>query len=300
MRHPTPPARLLATLALAVVVSAPAGARAERVPLGANFAPLEQGGVAMVVTFDLLLVGFQGSIVASRTPAIGAPPDFDRSVSESLYRGPGAGKWLGGVPDTGGLVVAPIASFAVYGADELVFALRGQSLTGDENPDHKLLALTEAFAVSLGLDEVAKVYIGRERPAFYFGRPDAGPRTADAQLSFFSGHSTASFCLAAFVGRDVGDWLASHPLADAAPATRLWVGRVLPAATLYGLATVVGVSRIIDQQHYLSDVLVGAAVGATVGNVVYALHFDENGQPRRHFDVQLAAFPAGLALSGRF
>jgi membrane-associated phospholipid phosphatase len=273
-------------------------ARAEHVPLGANFGPLEQGGVAMVVTYDLLLVGFQSSIVANRTPLIGAPPGFDRSVSESLYGGPG--KFLGGVPDTAGLVVGPIAAFAYFGTDELVFAVRGTSLTGDDNPDHALLALIEAYAISLGLDETAKVYIGRERPAFYFNRPDAGARTTDATLSFFSGHATSSFCLAAFVGRDVGDWLATHPLADASPATRLWLGRILPAAALYGMASVVGVSRIIDQQHYLSDVLVGAAVGATVGNLVYALHFDSDGRPRHHFDVQLAAFPAGLALSGQF
>jgi membrane-associated phospholipid phosphatase len=295
--------RVITLACLAVTLSGPAAA--QHVPLGESFGPLEQSLVAEVVSFDLLLFAFQSDLTFGRAPLIGGPPGFDRDVSEALYRGPGAGKWLGGVPDAVGIAIAPAAAFAVYGSDALVFVLRGHAWSGDENPDHALLALTEAYAISLGLDQAAKVFVGRERPRVALARPDAPPPSVDDRLSFFSGHSTSSFVLAAFVSRDVGDWLVAGPLAEADPAERFWLGRFVPAAVLYGAAGVVGVSRIIDQAHYLSDVLVGAAVGTLVGNLVYSAHFDDAGQPRRSAPAaELTALPlglgGGLALRGRF
>jgi membrane-associated phospholipid phosphatase len=123
-------------------------------------------------------------------------------------------------------------------------------------------------------------------------------------LSFFSGHATSSFTIAAFVNRDLGDWLVVRPLASSHPAVKIVVGRVLPAAGRHGVATLVGVSRIVDQAHYLSDVGVGALVGTAIGNAVSALHFDGLGRPRRWHvrDVHASAvpFPGGVAVAGTF
>ena len=43
----------------------------------------------------------------------------------------------------------------------------------------------------------------------------------------------------------------------------------VPYLTAYGVAGLVGVSRIIDQQHWLTDVVTGAVVGTTAAHVAY-------------------------------
>lgn len=50
-------------------------------------------------------------------------------------------------------------------------------------------------------------------------------------------------------------------------------------AGLYGWASYVGYSRIRDHKHYLTDVLVGAAAGTIISNLLYTLHFDTEEKP---------------------
>ena len=42
--------------------------------------------------------------------------------------------------------------------------------------------------------------------------------------------------------------------------------------TVYGLATTVSVSRVLAEQHFPSDVLIGSATGWLVGHYVYRAH----------------------------
>jgi membrane-associated phospholipid phosphatase len=113
-------------------------------------------------------------------------------------------------------------------------------------------------------------------------------------VSFYSGHSTSSFTLAAFVSRDLGDWLVAR-------GASTFAGRVLPATLLYGAAATVALSRVIDQAHYTSDVVVGSLTGILFGNLFYSLHFDENGRPRRRTpQTQVVAVPGGIGLAGVF
>ena len=71
-------------------------------------------------------------------------------------------------------------------------------------------------------------------------------------------------------------------------------------------ASLVGVSRVIDQQHWPSDVLMGALVGSTIAHLAYLTHFDESGQPRRRMTsgdraaVRLVPLPTGAAVVGQF
>ena len=69
---------------------------------------------------------------------------------------------------------------------------------------------------------------------------------------------------------------------------------------LYGAAAVVGLSRIVDQRHYFTDVALGAAVGTAVGQLTYALHFDWDGRPRRRHAVSVTPMPGGAAVTGSF
>jgi membrane-associated phospholipid phosphatase len=287
--------RVVRSVCCALVLAAGvAHADDERVPLRDDFPLGEQIAIAGVVVSDALLFAFQDRLSGAHPNGIGAPPEFDRRISESLYLGPDAGPWLGGVPDKTGLYVAPIATFAFYLGDSLVAHLGSHAFTGDENPDHKLLALVEAYGVAMGINQLVKVSVGRERPYYYLQRPQApSPRTTDGNLSFYSGHSTSSFTLAAFVSRDLGDWLVRR-------GAGTWLGRVLPSTVLYGAAATVALSRVIDQAHYTSDVVVGSLTGILFGNLFYALHFDGDGRPRRAGQTQIVAFPGGLGLNGVF
>jgi membrane-associated phospholipid phosphatase len=299
---------LLVTLFVQAVLGRPARAD-ERVPLAHNFSRAEQVSVASVATVDVLLFAFQEHLVSAVRaerdgPLLGAPWAWDRQVSASLYRGPQSGRFLYGVPDVGGEYVLPSLALGFYGLDGLSLWLRDQSLSGSAHADHELVAFTEAFGLTVLATQVAKLSIGRTRPRYALGRIQDDPDDDERDLSFFSGHTSVSFCLAAFVHRDVSDWLSHDALRSRSPATRFWLGRVAPGVVLYGAASLIGVSRIVDQRHYVTDVAVGALVGGILGHVIYAWHFDGAGRPNRRLadraSVKVVAVPGGLSLSGQF
>lgn len=74
---------------------------------------------------------------------------------------------------------------------------------------------------------------------------------SDDYRSFPSGHSTSAFAFAAAVSSETQRWW---------PNTRWIIGPIL-----YSGATLTGMSRIYNQQHWASDVMAGAAIGTLVG-----------------------------------
>jgi membrane-associated phospholipid phosphatase len=117
-----------------------------------------------------------------------------------------------------------------------------------------LLIITEAVAFSTFLNQATKLLIARERP-FVHGLP-AEERTktalpSDNNVSFYSGHTSMTFSLAAAAGT----------------VASLRGYRLMPLvwATLMPLAAATGYLRMGADKHYFSDVLVGAVVGAAVG-----------------------------------
>ena len=76
--------------------------------------------------------------------------------------------------------------------------------------------------------------------------------------SFFSGHSSSIWTLAAVVNDEYGK---RHPWARYG---------------MFGLATAVSLSRYTGQKHFLGDILIGSAVGYGIGHFVYLKHHDEN------------------------
>lgn len=97
------------------------------------------------------------------------------------------------------------------------------------------LALVLAGAADQGL----KTVLGRERPLGNEGAFDFDPGHFDR--AFPSGHTAMAFAMATSLADDV------HPT---------WA-----KLGLYGLATGVAVSRVYQQQHWVSDVFGGAALG---------------------------------------
>jgi membrane-associated phospholipid phosphatase len=97
----------------------------------------------------------------------------------------------------------------------------------------------DACLVAAGYTELLKRVVGRERPN---GMDDK---------SFPSGHTSNAFALAVVAERHYG-WKAGVPA--------------------YALASVVALSRLQQNEHYLSDVIAGATLGYIVGRTVVRIN----------------------------
>jgi membrane-associated phospholipid phosphatase len=115
---------------------------------------------------------------------------------------------------------------------------------------------TEAVVTGSVVAGVIKAVAGRQRP---YVSNDANPhdfafmrgvKEASAK-SFPSGHATAAFSAAAAVVAETHEWW---------PKSTWYV-----APLMYGGATAVGLSRMYDNQHWASDVVMGAAIGTFSG-----------------------------------
>jgi membrane-associated phospholipid phosphatase len=117
------------------------------------------------------------------------------------------------------------------------------------------LHTTEAVLIADGITGVIKMVAGRARPST---DPDTpfdfqllGGLQGNPRRSFPSGHTTSAFAAASAASEEVGHlW----------PRQRGWVRVVL-----YGSAGLVGASRVYNNAHWASDVVVGAAIGTFTG-----------------------------------
>ncbi|MCZ6775191.1 MAG: phosphatase PAP2 family protein [Ignavibacteria bacterium] len=121
----------------------------------------------------------------------------------------------------------------------------------------------KALLYTVSITEISKNLLPRIRP------------DGSNNRSFFSGHVSSSFTTSAFIYREISDWIDGMESSSHTSSTLL---KGTAFAACYGWATYVGYSRIRDRKHYLSDVLVGAAVGTVIGNFIYDLHFDNEDQ----------------------
>jgi membrane-associated phospholipid phosphatase len=267
-------------------------------PLRENFPWLEIGGIATLAGANVVLKLYEYDLAKARgAPLIGAPPAFDRWISDRLYPGPFASPFL--LTEVG-----PVVYLSYRGIDTLALWLRGRALTPALNPDHKLFAFGEAYLLTTVVTLIAKEAIGRVRPFEELHRYGSDPGQPKTTLSFWSNQTAAAFCFATFGFRDLTDWLTSGPLAGKGRVTRVGLGRVLPAVLIFGAAAFDGYSRIVDQRHWFSDTVVGALVGGGIGYGVYSYHFDGEGQPRSraasNTTLTILPAPGGVALVGRF
>jgi len=133
------------------------------------------------------------------------------------------------------------ASPAVIGGVVAVLFATGRTVDG---PRYRAVTydLMHAFLINAGYTTLLKEVVQRERP------------NGEDNLSFPSGHASNAFALAAVAERHYG-WKAGVPV--------------------YTLASLVAVSRLQRNKHYLSDVMAGATLGYIVGRTVVRV----NGQP---------------------
>jgi Capsule assembly protein Wzi/PAP2 superfamily len=117
---------------------------------------------------------------------------------------------------------------------------------------HETAILTgEALIDSLAVSEVIQFVSLRDRPDVNNAKGSffsSGPTDS----SFPSNHATAAWAMASVLGDEYPGWLMR--------------------TAVYGLATGVSVSRVLAEQHFPSDVLVGSAAGWLIGHYVYRAH----------------------------
>jgi membrane-associated phospholipid phosphatase len=115
----------------------------------------------------------------------------------------------------------------------------------------------EATVLAADVNEVTKLLVARERP--YVRTVQAGEagrrrHTDDDDVSFFSGHATEAFALAAATGT--------------VATMRGYRWAPLPWVFGGGLAAGTGYLRVAADRHWLTDVLVGTIVGVAIGVAV--------------------------------
>lgn len=115
---------------------------------------------------------------------------------------------------------------------------------------------TEALVVGEATASLLKGLVGRQRPFVTPRNANSyqlfrGVTEGNPYRSFPSGHSVAAFAAAAAVTSETS---------RNAPNSRWIVGPLL-----YGGAALVGVSRMYNNQHWASDVLIGAGIGTFAG-----------------------------------
>lgn len=138
---------------------------------------------------------------------------------------------------------------------------------GSEHDDAWLHALEDAVIISevLGVSvfiHQATVFATRRPRPYAYGTtaPAELKAGADAYLSFYSGHTANAFAVAS-----ASSYLFTKRHPDSPWVVPLWTFS-------HGLALLQGTSRVMAGYHFWSDVLVGAAVGSTLGLAIPYLH----------------------------
>ena len=121
----------------------------------------------------------------------------------------------------------------------------------------------ETLLIANGIKEITKLAVSRSRPYMYYDAgtfPSEDVEDGDWANSFPSGHSTMAFAGAAF---------ASYTFCKYFPESKL---KIPVVAGSYGLACSVAALRILSGNHFMTDILAGAAIGSITGFLVPWLH----------------------------
>jgi membrane-associated phospholipid phosphatase len=222
--------------ALALLLALPARA-AEPEPLRLDL-PVTLAVTAGAGTAALLGMALRSELFGGRCRFC-EPNAFDRWAREQL-------RWK----DTR---AAKLGSDVLLGAVSLgaagALALAGREAGGGRAALEDLAITAEAFSVALLATEVVKLATGRVRPHVWADPARAGE--GDANLSFWSGHTNATFAIASAAGtvarlRGYRSWPWIMGLGLAGAATTGWL-------------------RVAADRHWATDVAMGAVVGSAVG-----------------------------------
>ena len=232
--------RLVATVACALALTGPAGAQAAPRPFRVN--AVDAVAVAAFAT---------AAVLPFALDLPDGPPDCAPCDPGDL---PGIDRGVVGWHSSG----------AGTASDILVWsAMAGAAWLGVGGaPQDQRWGAAASFAEAISATYAAtgwlKVAVGRERPVMYGSGAAAAAGDPDSQRSFPSSHTAAAFAAAT--------WYVTA-------SQRLGLQhRGRNAAILFVAAAVVGGLRMAAGDHFPTDVLAGAALGAGTGWAAAALH----------------------------
>lgn len=159
--------------------------------------------------------------------------------------------------------IATISSYAThFGGNYELFALAALGGYGVAFNNKKLLTTTllasQAYITSGLIENGIKYLSGRQRPSYYTpGHTEAEPTyhgpgflsNNHFNSSFPSGHTTVAFAVATVFAKEYRNIT--------------WV-----PITAYSVASLVGLSRLTQNKHWATDIIVGATLGYLCGNQV--------------------------------
>ena len=163
--------------------------------------------------------------------------------------------------------VGPVRSGAATLSDGALLATAGGAailLFGDAHGDlavarEDLTVFAQAVGTATLITNWAKVLVHRPRPFRYTAAAGGGVNTVESGLSFPSGHTAGAFA-AAFAYWSIQ----SRRGTASARRTRI--------VALVAAAAATGVLRVVAREHFPTDVMAGAALGAAVGWTVPRLY----------------------------
>ncbi len=265
--------RRAALVALATAVLTPAPARAQPKPLEYD---LRVDGTIAAATW----AAYVGAEAAKSRLAPTAcrwcdPPSLDAKVREALV-------WSSVAAPRRASDLLAFGVFPVAMATHQVLAARAAGDADEGWVD--VLLVAEAAGIAMDVNQAVKFSVGRQRPFVHYGNFGADRQPdPDDNLSFYSGHTTFTFAVAAAAGT-VSD------LRGYRSAPWVWgVGMTLATAT--------GWLRIAGDKHYFTDVLVGAATGIAAGVAIPRLMHprEEPGSAGTTATMTMTAIPLGIA-----
>jgi membrane-associated phospholipid phosphatase len=195
-----------------------------------------------------------------------AIPFFDRLYSNSRS------EWMGTTADALMIATALVPAVVVPALDG------GEYLTVG-------VMYAECLGIAYALDTSVKSVVTRYRPYAYSASPDVFS-DPDIAASFASRHATVAFASAVFAGR---------VFEGVYPDSR-W--KPLVWGTGLALATATSVLRVASGDHFLSDIVAGAALGSLCGYLIPLLHESEPGGNSPGLAAR--SMPGGLTLILRY
>jgi len=156
----------------------------------------------------------------------------------------------------------------------------------DQSAYHHSKGLVEALSATYLFTNVVKNIVGRKRPCFS-NYPEED--IFDANKSFPSGHASISFAIASYSSLYVLD----HFGASSGNKTGQWIY----AAGSHALAAYVGYSRIMDNRHFVSDVIAGGLLGSGIAWLIYDYQEQKLSEKETTGDVSKSVVPYFVTLS---
>ncbi|MCL2478450.1 MAG: phosphatase PAP2 family protein [Treponema sp.] len=139
----------------------------------------------------------------------------------------------------------------------------------------------ESALLVYGTSEILKDTVMRYRPYFYFGEIPSG-QESDYYKSFPSRHTAFAFMSAGFL---TSTFFSEYPDSP-------W--KIPVCAVSYTLAAGIGAARLLSGNHFMTDIIAGAAIGTVYGYLIPWLHL------RKDDKVTLTPIPNGLMVSLKF